>query len=149
MQKIIACERLSIPCHCTELCLNDCRFTALKSVAVSGTAVCTFADGRTLCLAIPVNVTACDGYGRCCTLPSSVRAEISLPRSCFHANDPRTSLLAVPCVRLLRSECTGSGCFRVQLHIQLEIYLLRCDTCGCTFSNPACPQLPLYPPPLC
>lgn len=148
MQRIIACERRSIPCLHTELCLNDCSLSAIRSVCAAGAPSCwSMADGCTLRTALPLNVCACDDCGHCCTVPSSIEVETALPRSFACAvDDPRSTLLILPCVRLVRADCAGNGCFRVQLAISLEILLLRYETLG--HCKPQCPQLPLYPQPM-
>ena len=64
-------------------------------------------------------------------------------------NDPRVSVLILPCVHLLRAESTGGGCFRAWLQVSLEICLLRYEILPCGSCKPECPQLPLYPPPIC
>lgn len=149
MQKIIACERRSIPCLHTDLCLNDCTLTTIRSVCAAGAASCwSMADGCTLRATLPLNVCACDACGRCCTVPSSIDVETSLPRSlACAADDPRSTLLILPCVRLVRADCGLNGCFGVQLAISLEIFLLRYELLG--QCRPQCPDLPLYPPPIC
>jgi len=149
MQKIIVFEKRVIPEHCAELCLSDCSLTAIRSICAAGAAAAGVCAGQ-LQLSIPVSVCACDACGRCCTLHETISVQTALPSGCLHhPEDARTTLLVLPCVRLLRWDCTGSGCFRVHVHILLEIYLLRYETLGCTPCKPACPSLPLYPPPIC
>ena len=150
IQKIIACERRSIPCLCTELHFPACEPTCLNSVCAAGTPCWRMTDGCTLCITLPLTAQLCDACGRCCTQPASIEVETDLPRSFACAmDDPRVSLLILPCVRLLRAECAGSGCFRAQLSVSLEIYLLRYETGHCGSLKPPCPQLPLYPQPMC
>lgn len=149
MQKIIARHRTSIPCFSTEVQLDGCQCTVLKSVTACGPAAVTPCGERTVQLAIPVSVCAADACGRLCTQTSVIHVQADLPRSFLCAPDPRSSLLALPSVCLVRAENAGCGCFRVQLHITLDLYLLRYEACGCPPPRPACPQLPLYPPPMC
>lgn len=150
MQKIIACEKRSIPCLCTDLCLDACDLTAIRSIAAPASMPCMAVDGCTLRIALPLNVCACDACGHCRTLPASIDVETDLSRSFLCGlDDPRNTLLILPCVRLLRAEGTGSGCFCVQLAVSLDIYLLRYEVCHCGAPKPQCPPLPLYPKPMC
>ena len=149
LQKIIAHDSIVIPAHCAELCLNDCTLTTLQSLCASGAAVCAMRADR-LHLSVPVSVCACDACGRCRTLNTALHVDTALTHklACIHP-DARTMLLAIPCIRLLRADAACGGCFRVRVQIQLEIYLLQCENLCSAPCRPACPQLPLYPPPIC
>lgn len=149
IQRIIACERRSVPCLGVEWRFDGMH--AVQSVSASGAPSCwSMEDGCTLCVSLPVTVRLCDSCGRSCIQPASVDVETALPHSFAHAaDDPRSTLLILPCVRLARAECACGGVFRVQLAVSLEIYLLRYEICCCGSPKPTCPQLPLYPQPLC
>ena len=148
MQKIIACERRSIPCLHADLCLNDCALTCIRSVCAAGAVSCwSIADGCTLRAALPLNVCACDACGRLCTTSAAIEVETSLPRSFACAmEDLRSTLLILPCVRLLRSDCAGGGCLGVQRAVSLELFRLR-YTMLCQ-PQPDYPPLPLDAQPL-
>lgn len=150
VQKIIACEKRTLPCLNTEWCFDSCCATSVQSVSAAGAPRWTLENGCTLRVSLPLNVRLCDACGRCCTQAAFIETETDLPHhflSCM--DDPRSTLLLLPCVRLVRADCTCSGCFRVQLHVSLEICLLRYEIRPCGSCKPECPQLPLYPPPLC
>lgn len=147
LQKIIASERRELPCVCTQLCPSACHAGTLKSVSASGAAVCTVCDGTTLNAVVPLCFVICDACGRLSRHTSSV--EVQTPRPCRWPDEPGAALLALPCVQLLCAEPSASGCFHAQLHITLDLYLLRWELCGCLPPKPVCPQLPLYPRPLC
>lgn len=150
MQKIIACEKRSMPCLCTEWCFDSCSADCIQSISGPGTPCWTIENGCTLRISIPLNVRLCDSCGRCHTQQTSVDVETDLSRHFLCGmDDPRNTLLILPCVRLIHAECTCSGCFRVQLAVSLDIYLLRFEAIHCGQPKPQCPQLPLYPPPMC
>lgn len=150
IQRIIACEKRSIPCLCTEWCLDGCSANCIQQVSASGTPEWIVENGCTLRLKMPVNVRLCDPCGHCSMHCASVDVQTDLPRSFLCGmEDTRNTLLILPRVQLIQAECTCCGCFRVQLRIALEIYLLRYETIHGGQPKPACPQLPLYPPPMC
>jgi len=150
MQKIIACEKRSLPCLYAEWCFDGCTSGCIQQVSACGTPCWTVENGCTLRISVPLNVRLCDSCGHCTAHPASVDVETDLPRSFLCGmDDPRNMLLILPCVRLLRAECTCSGCFRVQLAVSLELCLLRYEAIHCGSPKPQCPQLPLYPPPMC
>ncbi len=150
IHKIIACEKRSVPCLCTEWCFEHCDARSIQSVCVCGTPEWTMATDCTLRVSLPVSVRLCDSCGRCCVHPATVAVETDLPHPFLCSmDDPRNLLFIMPCVRLIRAECTCGGCFRVQLQVSLEICLLRCEIIHAGICKPECPQLPLYPPPMC
>ena len=150
MQRIVACEKRSIPCLCTEWCFDGCTAGCIQQVSVSGAPCWTMENGGLIRLTLPVSVRLCDSCGRCFTQSASVDVQTDLPHSFLCAmDDPRNTLLILPCVRLLRAECASAGCFRVQLCISLDLYLLRYEALCCGHPKPQCPQLPLYPQPVC
>ena len=149
MQKIVACERRTLSCVCAEWCFDDGCQSTVQSVFPSGTPEWTLENSCTLHISLPVCVQLCDGY-RCYARRESLAVETTLPQHFLCSmNDPRTGLMILPCIRLLRAEPVCGGCFRVQLQVALEICLLRYETIHCGSCQPECPQLPLYPPPIC
>ena len=149
VQKIIASERRVLPSVQTELCPSGCHTGTLQSVTASGAAVCTVCGGRMANVTIPVCLAVCDACGCCARHSASVEVQTALPSGCQWTDEPGTTLLALPCVRLMHAAPSGSGCFCAQLHITLDLYLLRWELCGCMPPKPVCPQLPLYPQPRC
>lgn len=151
MQKIVACEKRTIPCLCTEWCLDACASGTIQSVVPGGAPSWTVENGCTLRISLPLSVRLCDACGRCCAYPANSIAEIDLPhRFLSELADFRSTLLIMPCVRLLHAECACGGCFRAKLAVSLEICLLRYETVYCGAPKPACPPpLPLYPQPMC
>jgi len=150
IQKIIACEKRSVSCLHTEWCFDHCDAKSIQSISACGAPGWAVENGCTLRVSLPVSVRLCDSCGRCCMQQATVDAETDLPHHFICGmDDPRNTLFILPCVRLVHSECTCGGCFRVQLRLSLEICLLRYEICRCGTPKPECPQLPLYPPPMC
>ncbi len=150
VQKIIACEKRTLPVLCAEWRFDDCASGCIQQVSACGTPCWTAENGCTLRISLPLNVRLCDACGHCTTHPTSVDAETTLPHSFLCGmDDPRNTLFILPCVRLIHAERTCGGCFRAQLAVTLEMYLLRYEALSCGCPKPQCPQLPLYPPPMC
>ncbi|MBR6571883.1 MAG: hypothetical protein IKK75_15660, partial [Clostridia bacterium] len=104
----------------------------------------------TLRISVPVSVRLCDPCGHCFTRSASVDAETALPHSFLCGmEDARNTLLILPCVQLIHAEHTCGGSFRVKLAVSLDLYLLRYEAVCSGQPKPPCPQLPLYPPPIC
>ena len=145
MQKVIARETITIPCHCDRLCLHTaCR--QIQSVHYSGLPVqITAGENGCVRISIPLSVQLCDPCGRLLSVPAQTETDVSLPRSFQCQNRQSCQLVIFPCVRLLCAE-ESCGCFAVQLQIVLEMFLVCHELCG--RCKPACPQLPLYPPPI-
>ena len=149
LQKIIACERRSLSGLCVDWRFEGCCRHAVHAVVPCGAPVWTLPNGCTLHVSLPVSVQLCDGCD-CLNHTASLDVETTLPqRFLAGMNDPRVSVLILPCVHLLRAESTGGGCFRAWLQVSLEICLLRYEILPCGSCKPECPQLPLYPPPIC
>ncbi len=150
IQRIVACEKRSVSCLCTEWCFDTCDAKSIQSISACGAPGWSLESDCTLRVSLPLNVRLCDSCGRCSVHPATVDVDVDLPHHFLHSmGDPRNTLLILPCVRLIRAECTCGGCFRVQLQVSLEIFLLRYEACHCGPAKPECPQLPLYPPPVC
>lgn len=149
IQRVIACEKRSVSCLATEWHFDG--MNAIHSVCASGVPSCwQLDDGCTLRVSLPLSVCLSNACGQRCIQPASVDVETALPRSFAQALcDPHSTLLILPCVRLVHAQCTCESDFRVQLAISMEIYLLRYEICRCESPKPPCPQLPLYPQPLC
>lgn len=150
MQRIIACEKRCVNDLWAEWCFESCHEGCIQSVSVSGAPVWHAENGCTLHLSVPVTVRLCDSCGHCFTQTACVELETDLPHSFLCGmNDARHTLLILPCVQLLHAEKACSGCFRVRLSVTLEVFLLRYEVLSCGSCQPQCPQLPLYPPPMC
>lgn len=153
LPKIVARERIDLPCFPAELCLSDLPCGArppyrLQWVRACGqTAVLPGCRPDVLILRIPLTVQFCDACGKAYTAAASVEAQICAPRcvqhGCHHL------LWASPEVRLLESACADGSCFCTTLSIGGDVYLLHMEPCMTRAPRPACPQLPLYPPPMC
>lgn len=145
MQKVIACDRQIISPHCIRLCpAEPCR--QIRSVEYSGLPVRVSPAGSNLVkVDIPLSVQLCDSCG-CCTWTSS-HAEVEVPLSpmlsCKRAEHCQLMVLPEVCLLCCEESC---GCFQIQLRIVLSLFLVCYELCG--RCRPACPQLPLYPPPI-
>lgn len=155
LPRIIAHEKRSISRLCTELCLtmpDSC--TPMRLCALHASSAppewklheeCFGA--HQLHIAIPVCAKLMDACGVSHTASGTVEVETPLPRSfgdlCQH------TLFIQPHIRLL---CAESSCaydsFSVQIALALDMYLFSLQPCMMHPSKPACPQLPLYPPPM-
>lgn len=156
LQKIVACERRTLPCVRTELELTGlpscaCGPLRITQVKQSGAQPWwTALDSPQSCgqiavkITIPVCVWLCDQNGRTFTSSALVEAETVLPHWLCTAENGRHSLLILPSVQLICAECG----YLVQLHISLECYLLCFSPYQLRQPGPACPNLPLYPPPI-
>ena len=155
LPRILNHERRHIQDLCTalEVCgLSECACPPwkLSSVMASGAPVhwhvlCDDLCGRmTAEVHIPLQVTVCDSRGRSCAGTSILKIETSLP-SCF----AQPLVLIVPCVQLNGCGCcSDTSCLSASLSVTLDIYRLKLEACSVPSVPPACPQLPLYPPPI-
>ena len=103
-----------------------------------------------LCLRvhIPLQGLVRDRCGCLHTGRASLTTEVTLRLNCPAAECWRHHLLILPCVRLACPPCPSeNGHFDVQLELLVEAYLIRWEPCATGVSQPACPQLPLYPQP--
>lgn len=150
IQRIIACEKRSDPCLCVQWCFEGCASGSIRSVCHSGAPCHTETDGCGVRITIPLNVCLCDPCGHARTLPANAEMNADLPPSFLRGlTEPGHTLLILPCVRLLHAEASSCSCFCAKLAVSMDLYLLRYETfCGGT-PPPPCPQLPLYPPPIC
>lgn len=157
LPRIIAHERRCIPRLCTSLCLKDlpdCAPLCLQSLLPSAqTPTWTLADSPDGCgrvhlrICIPVAAQLCDACGNRHCAQGAVEACVLLPHA--FASLHRRRLYIEPQIQLLCAEAgCNPGCFDVQLHVSLEIYLLCMEAFAMRPPKPACPQLPLYPPPM-
>ena len=150
MQRIVACEKRSIPCLGTEWCFDACTHGCIQRVSPCGAPVWHVKDDCTLQITVPVSVQLCDACGHLCVQNASLELETTLSRQMLcQLDDPGVMLLILPRIRLARAENICGACFRVQLAVWLDLYLLRYETLHCAAPKPPCPQLPLYPPPMC
>ena len=142
--------RQTLPPLCTELRFEGlpCTPLRLQSLRASGAQpACSPAQtpGQ-MQLSIPVCAQLCDNCGKVYQAQTTMETSVCLPAWM----DPCAgTLFIVPCVQLRHAECCGNAaCFRVQLHITLDVYLLRFEPYMTPPPAPACPSLPLYPPPI-
>ncbi len=148
LQKIIACEKRHLPCVTAEWCFQAIAPGSIRSVTPCGSPSWTRLDHCRLRIILPVSVQLCDACGQCSQQLMKLEVETALPHSFETAIcDPRNTLLILPCIRLLKADCTCAGCLRVHLSVALEMYLLRYEPTGTC--APVYPQLPLYPQPVC
>lgn len=158
LPQIVCCEHRTIPCFCATLelfglpeCAGELSLCSIVPAGEEPTlALCGACDpcGRIpVRVSIPVSVLLQSG----CTqhrASSVVDVDTWLP-SAFAPEWPMRVLI----LPRLRPVC---GCSRVcgtrlevQLHIELDCYVLCLRACHAQPPAPACPQLPLYPPPIC
>ena len=150
LQRIIAFDKRSIPCLCTEWCFDPCVSGCIQYVFLAAPPTWSIENDHELHVTIPLNVQLHDACGHSHTRNASLDLDTSLPRSmACKWNEPGLTLFILPCVRLLRAESSCEGCFRVQLAVSLDLYLLRYEAVRCPPPKPSCPQLPLYHPPVC
>lgn len=159
LPRIIAHENRCIPRLCTQLCLTGLPECACKPLCLRSLQPCLQPPEWKLCgaadacgrvqmhIRIPVTATLCDSCGNCTCASGVVEASVFLSKAfaeqaCRHLHiEPRVQLLCA------EASCTP-GCYDVQLHLSLEIYLLKLEAFASHPPKPACPTLPLYPPPM-
>ncbi len=145
---IVSCEKRTIPCFQTTLRVNadpcwptPLRFSSLSPAFSQPTLALSGEMDACGHLPVVVNLPLCltlsDACGRMHALHTCIDIPTWLSRACHW----RQSLITIPTVQLLQC-APACGCFEVTLHITLEFCLLQF---GCA---PACPNLPLYPPPI-
>lgn len=157
LPRIIAHEKRSISCLCADLCLSlpkGCTGDALHLCSVhASSSHPEWKVHEDLCgagklhIAIPVCARLRDACGVSHSASGMIEVETPLPRSfgdlCQH------TLFIQPHIRLLCAEkACAAGLFSVQLALSLDLYLLSLQPCMMHPPKPACPQLPLYPPPM-
>ena len=161
LSKVAAWERCRIPCLSTELRLEGVPCCAegpcrLLMVQQSG-AQPWWEPAEQPCgehrmhirVCIPVCCQVMDACERLHSASAVVKVEAALRLGCPPSECWRYQLLFIPYVRLLDAECSGEcSVFRARLEVQLEWYQLRPEVCGMRRPEPACPELPLYPPPI-
>lgn len=159
LPRVIAHEHRCIPRLCAELRLDPvpecaCSPLCLQSLcAASQSPVCRMDEipdgcGRIqLHVQLPVSARLRDGFGKIHCACGMVETCVLLPRN--FAGCSQQHLHVEPHLQLLCAEpgC-APGCFHAQLHAVLEIYLLKLEVFSSRPSACACPQLPLYPPPM-
>ena len=156
LQKILSCDRLSISCLCVDLALSglDCARPplTLMSVHESGAQPSWTPLGEPDCagrvmvrVTLPVCAQVSDACGQRFSATGQVDAEVCLrlPGGGY------TSLFLLPCVRLLCADgCADGPVFHTRLQVVLDAYAVRPEPCMLRRPEPACPDLPLYPPPI-
>jgi len=158
LPRIVAHEHRCIPRLCTDLCLDlpaecACSPLCIKEICPAcQPAVCMpcgqpDACGRVnLHLRLPLSIRLCDGCGKSFFASADVETTVLLPGS-FAACTQQVHMEPHICLLCAEPACTP-GCFHVQLQVTLEIYLLRLEPFAVRQPKCACPQLPLYPPPM-
>lgn len=162
LQRVVARERRSIPCLCTELKLEElspCAQAPFRVLMVQQSGKqpwWTPLDGgcgdRRLRIRvfIPVCCQVMDAQQKLYCASAVVETETTLQPPCPPSECWKHQLVVVPCVRLLEcAECCDCAPCRVKLEVQLEVYLLHPETGTMRKPEPACPELPLYPQPCC
>ena len=100
-----------------------------------------------VCISIPLRLMVADSCARTYTSSAMVDVETWLPRAFVESWGSR--LIIIPGVHLLCGECLSCDPrFEVQLHVTLDVYLVHPEVCRMNRPAPACPDLPLYPPPI-
>lgn len=159
LQKIVGCERRSIPQLCVRISpeLPPCAegpYT-LTALTQSGAqpwwvpAESHGPDARShIRVFIPVCCRLCDREGKTIHTNAVVEAEVSYRHNCHPAENWRMNLFIIPCLRMTGGDmCSEDGTFCVQLEIHLEIYMLKPEPCAMQRHMP--PEKPLYPQPAC
>ena len=81
---------------------------------------------------------------------SLLTTDVALPIRCAQAECWRNQMVVLPCVRLIDggapicAESCAVPVFECTLEVLVEAYMTRWEACG---NAPACPDLPLFPPP--
>lgn len=156
LQKIVATEKRCFPRLCTKLALalpdglqppyTLCDVTQ-SGASPWGMPSAERCDDNRVAIGIPVTATVRDRCGRTCRACGVVEVETALGCPCPTAECWRSGLQAVASVRLCCAEPCSMDCvFGVELQVTLEIYLTRPEVC--MPARPACPEMPLYPPPI-
>lgn len=162
LQKIVCCEKRTIPNLCTQITLDGlptcaCAPYRLEWVQQSGaqpwwTPVQTHGpDSRNhILVSVPVCCIVVDGEGNRHHAASVVQAEVSYKNGAYGKESWRNSLLIVPCIRMLGGDvCSDAPNFCIQVEIHMEIYLLRPEPCAVQQPQPLYEEMPLYPVPVC
>ena len=159
LDRIISSEKRVIPRLCTVLeafGLPDCAppLRLVRIVPAEGIPSWTVTGdpdpcGRVpVCVSIPVRMILCDSCGRTHSATAVIDVQTWIP--CAMTESWGCRLHIVPAIQLLCRECLSCDAhFEVQLHITLDFYLLRPEAVYPGRPAPACPDLPLYPPPIC
>jgi len=158
LPRIVACEKRTLPRMCSSIRLHPipecaCGCMNLHQLCWDGSQIrwqerYDACQRRNLCLTIPVRARLCDNCGKTYSAHGELEANIALPPRFDCA--PYHTLFIQPQVRLL---CAHPTCerdvFDVEVCILLEVYLLHLQPCLSHPCRPSCPDLPLYPPPMC
>lgn len=160
LPKIVACERRNIPRLCTEVELEGIpccaeppyRLCGLRQSGAQPWWRPLDAGGShqrmRIAVCIPVCAEITDSCGKCYHAAGVVQAEVSVGAHCMPCDGWKQQLFIVPALRLLKGEnSSADACFRVEVEVQLEIYLLKPEACMVKKSEPSCPDRPLYPKP--
>jgi len=160
LDRIICSERKCFPSLCTHLTVTDlpCRAQApfsLLMVQQSGAnpwwmPLENSGPCSRLCIrvCIPVCCQIRDACGCFFSGAGVVEVETCLSPTCAPSECWRHTLVIVPCVRLCSPPVCSQDCvFTVQLEVSLDLYLIRPEPFQIRASQPACPDLPLYPQP--
>lgn len=162
LQKIVCCEKRTIPQLCTQITLENvppcaCAPFRLESVHQSGaqpwwSPVETHGpDMRNhILVSIPVCCAITDSEGKRYNATAVVQTEVSYRADGHQREQWRNSLFIVPCLRMIGGDtCSDTAVFCIRVEIHLEIYLLRPEPCAMQRHETVCEEVPLYPIPAC
>lgn len=137
---------LSIGCgeqFCPPLYLKHIEVVNIASIWNQTPCLCGM---QRLCLTLVLLMT--DGRGRPYQTNAQIELEIQNPTSKPNVGLENVRRGARICVE--RAQYCHPAGFDVELLIELETIMTRCEVAGCGKDcAPVCPQLPLYPPPPC
>ncbi len=105
---------------------------------------------RRLCMRVfvPVCMQFTDACGEWFCAESVIELDMSVMPGCIPSESWRHQAVIVACVRLRQpAACSQDGCFEADVEARVEVYFVRLEPCAMRRPSPACPELPLYPPP--
>lgn len=156
LPKILASGRAWQRCCCVELQVEGLPCCAKPPFALCSVSPCgepvwePLEGGRQLRfrVEVPLICQVRDACGCVHSGRAAISTEVCLTPCCPVAECWRGAMMVLPCVRLVRAECSHTACFTAQLEVLVEAYVLRWEPCSTGQPcKPRCPELPLYPQP--